>query len=175
MSISLERIGKPWSSLDKEACQITSPFKKDRLFLIYSKKQPSLLLNVEVFWQASESSLSRTSMGKARFKNYFKVSFKLSYIRLKCDDGHFEFWRHPSIQSNPSIHPSIYQAKSTKNQADAFCSHAFKVYGLCRLHLFLIIVSESISLGKLIANADLLPTYRERGCNAIVLMLSCSA
>ena len=147
------------------------------------------MLNVEVFWQASESSLSRTSMGKARFKNYFKVSFKLSYIRLKCDDGHFEFWRHPSIQSNPSnpihpihpinpihpIHSSIYQAKSTKNQADAFCSHAFKVYGLCRLHLFLIIVSESISLGKLIANADLLPTYRERGCNAIVLMLSCSA
>ena len=59
---------KSWSSLDKEeslACQITSPFNKKMgafcmaTFLIYFKKQLSLLLNGEVIWQSSGSSSSK--------------------------------------------------------------------------------------------------------------------
>ena len=59
---------KSWSSLDKEeslACQITSPFNKKMgafcmaTFLIYFKKQLSLLLNGEVIWQSSDSSSSK--------------------------------------------------------------------------------------------------------------------
>ena len=55
---------EPLSSLDKGeslGCQITSPFnKKGGCFckaIFFFQKQPSLLLNREVIWQASDSSL----------------------------------------------------------------------------------------------------------------------
>ena len=52
-----------WSSLDKEvsvACQITSPYnKKIDCFLIWFKNQLSLLLNRDVIWKPSDTSLSK--------------------------------------------------------------------------------------------------------------------
>ena len=60
----------PWSSSDKEktlACQITSSFLKGNLFNLILIKHHSFLLNGEVFWQASDSSLSKGMFQKRKF------------------------------------------------------------------------------------------------------------
>ena len=60
------RIKREWSSLIKTGsllCHITSPLNKKigllckAIFLIFLKKQANLVLNGEVIWQASDSSL----------------------------------------------------------------------------------------------------------------------
>ena len=58
-----EECSQPWSSLDKEeslACQIAYPFNNKlgcflcKIKKIAIQKQPSLLLNGEAIWQASQ-------------------------------------------------------------------------------------------------------------------------